>query len=131
MSEYLDYYLNEARNGNRGRAFHGLIGSPCHLLPALEEAYRREADPAIRALIVNAVWQHRQASSVDFLAVAALDPHPEVWKQALDGLVTLASPESRKALELVKSRVAGEDAVLCAWIEEAIGQIDGVSGPGQ
>jgi hypothetical protein len=77
-----------------------------------------------RALIVEAVWQHRQPTSVDFLAIALDDPHPDVWKQALDGLVTLASPESRKVLELAKSRLAEEDAILRARIEEAIDQID-------
>jgi HEAT repeats len=100
-----------------------LIEQPSHLLPDLEDAYRGEADPEIRALIVEAVWQHRQPSSVDFLAVTLEDQEPEVWKQALDGLVRLASPESRNALELAKNRLAGQDAVFRAWIEEAIDQV--------
>jgi len=124
MNDDTAYYLSEARNGDIDAAYHSLIELPNHLLPDLEEAYRGEADPEIRALIVEAVWQHRLPTSVDFLAVAVEDPYPEVWKQALDGLVALASAESRKVLELVKSRVAGQDAILRAWIDEAIDQID-------
>jgi hypothetical protein len=125
MTDKTEYYLNEARNGDFHSAYHSLIELPNDLVPELAEAYRREADPEIRALIVEAVWQHRQLTSVDFLAIALDDPHPDVWKQALDGLVTLASPESRKVLELAKSRLAEGAAILRAWIDEAIDQIDG------
>jgi len=124
MNDRTEYYLSEARNGDFHNAYHSLIELPNDLLPDLEEAYRGEADPAIRALIVEAVWQHRLPTSVDFLVVALEDPHPEVWKQALDGLVTLVSPESRTVLELAKSHVTGQDTILRAWIEEAIDQID-------
>jgi HEAT repeat protein len=130
MSAETEYYLNEARNGGFDAAYHGLIELPSRLLPDLEEAYRGEADPEIRALIVEAIWQHRSPSSVDFLAVALEDPHPDVWKQALDGLVIIASPESRKVLELAKSGAAGQDAILRGWIEEAIAQIDEPPTPG-
>ena len=45
---------------------------------------------------------------------------PVVWKQALDGLVTLASPES---LRVLRSAADSEcDAERRAWIEEAIEQ---------
>ena len=124
MHEDIEYYLNEAKNGDFDNAYHCLLESPSHLLPDLEDAYRGEVDPEIRALIVEAVWQHRSPASVEFLAVALLDPHPDVWKQALDGLVCLASPESKRILELAKNRVAGQDAILGDWIAEAIDQVD-------
>ena len=123
MNEQTEYYLNHAKNGDSETAYHGLIELPRHLLPDLEDAYRDEADPLIRALIVEAIWQHRLPSSVGFLAAALEDPHPDVWKEALDGLVTLASPQSREVLELAKHRVGGQDETLLTWIEEAIEQI--------
>ncbi len=124
MHEETEYYLNEAKNGDFDNAYHRLIELPSHLLPELEDAYRGEDDPEIRALIVEAIWQHRSPASVEFLAVALLDPHPDVWKQALDGLVCLASPETRNVLESAKNGIAGQDATLRDWIEEAIDQID-------
>jgi hypothetical protein len=101
-----------------------LIELPSRLLPDLEDAYRNETDPLIRALIVHAVWQHRLPVSVGFLAFVLEDRHPDVWKEALDGLVTLASPESREVLEFAEHRVGGQDETLLTWIEEAIDQID-------
>jgi hypothetical protein len=124
----VDFYLNAARNGEVDAAFHGLIELDDHAIPALQEAYRAEADPAIRALIVEAVWQHRLPSTIDFLAAALADPHPEVWKQALDGMVTLASAESRELLEAALERSVAGDAEYRSWIEEAIGRVDEVRG---
>ena len=68
MNDQTVYYLNQAENGDFDAAYHGLIELPEHLLPELEDAYRDEADPLIRALIVHAVWQHRLPVSVGFLA---------------------------------------------------------------
>jgi hypothetical protein len=124
MNDRTKYYFSELRNGNFDNAYHCLIELPNDLLPELEEAYRGESDPKIRALVVEAVWQHHLPASVDFLAVVLEDPDPDVWKQALDGLVTLASPESRRVLDLARSRAPGQDAILREWIEEAIDQID-------
>jgi len=123
MNGETDYYLSRARSGDRDAAFHGLIELPNDLLHDLEEAYHGEPDPVVRSLIVEAVWQHRLPSSVHFLAVALEDPHPGVWKQALDGLVTLASLESRRVLEVAKSRIVRHDATFLAWVQEAIDQI--------
>jgi hypothetical protein len=121
MSE-LSFYLNEAREGNSEAAYFGLI----HLgdVVGLQDAYRAETDPEIRALLVHAVWQHRLTETIGFLAVALGDPHDETRKQALDGLVTLASPASRKALVDELARTAASNPDYRNWIEEAIEQID-------
>ena len=47
---------------------------------------------------------------------------PEVWKQALDGLVTLASSDVRRVLRSAADRE--ENEVRRAWIEEAIEQVN-------
>jgi HEAT repeat protein len=118
-------YLKEARQGDGDSAYHGLVELGPQAIPLLAEAYRAEADPLIRALIVEVVRQHRSPTSIDFLADALGDPHPEVWKQALDGLVTLASDEARRVLQAAAGRTAHDDRGRRPWIEEAIEQIDG------
>jgi hypothetical protein len=119
----VDFHLKAARNGDFDAALHGLIELEDRAIPALQKAYRVETDPVIRALILEAVWQHRLPATIAFLAVALGDPHPGVWKQALDGLVTLASADSRKVLEAALEHAAAGDSERRAWIEEAIGQI--------
>lgn len=71
-------------------------------------------------MLVEAIWQHRQPSVIGFLADVLGDPVPVVWKQALDGLVTLASPESMRVLRSAADNEC--DAERRAWIEEAIEQ---------
>jgi len=118
-------YLDWARTGNREAAFQALIDLGESAIPGLLEAYRAETDPALRALIVEVVWQIRSHASLDFLGEALQDPSPEVWKQALDGLVTLATPESLRILEGARDTARGGDEDFRAWVEGAIEDVSG------
>ncbi len=71
-------------------------------------------------MIVEAIWQHRRPSTMTFLADALRDSGSIVWKQALDGLVTLASSEPIQVLRSAMEE--GTDIERRAWIEEAIAQ---------
>jgi HEAT repeat protein len=92
-------YFDLARAGQIESAFFGLIDLDKTALPILEQEFRMEQDPSIRALAIKVVWNARSPASVRFLVEALSDPHPQVWNEALDGLVALASPESSRAVE--------------------------------
>ena len=107
-------------------AYHRLIEADDAIVPILIKAYRTEADPAVRATLVEIIWQHRVPETISFLSEALDDNHPEVWKSALDGFVTLGSPAAIQVLESVRQRIwAGSQAKSdrIAWIDEAIEQI--------
>jgi hypothetical protein len=72
------------------------------------------------------IWQRRQASSIPFLVEALGDPHPEAWKQALDGLCSLGAVGELQAV-ISASRHLDEDRR--SWIAEAIEWLDGERGP--
>lgn len=88
----------------------------------LVAAFRGESDGPCRAFLVEVIWQHRQQSAVPFLTEALSDPDDAVWRQALDGLVTLASPESLAALRIARE---SRDDTFREWIDEAIEQVEG------
>jgi HEAT repeat protein len=121
ITSYLDY----ARTGNREAALQGLIDLGEEAIPRLVNAYRAEAGPAIRTLIVEVVWRLRSHASIEFLGEALQDPAPEVWKQALDGLVTLAAPRSLEILEAARQSVRVPDDGFQAWVEGAIQELSG------
>ncbi|WP_422932005.1 HEAT repeat domain-containing protein [Singulisphaera sp. PoT] len=118
--EIVDYYLERARAGDVENAFHRLRALPHDALPAMQSAFANEADPEIRELILQAIGQHRQPSTIPFFAGALRDTDPRVWKEALDGLVTLASSEALLSLKSARDREP--DPEIRAWIEEAIEQ---------
>jgi HEAT repeat protein len=121
ISSYLDW----ARAGNREAALEGLIDLGEAAIPRLLDAYRAEADPALRMLIVEAAWQIRSHASVDFLGEALEDPDPQVWRQALDGLVTLASAESLRILKAARDSIRPGDEEFQTWLEQAIEDASG------
>jgi hypothetical protein len=122
LQDAVGYYLERARSGDdRGGAFFGLIELNQAVLPFLEAAYRSERDGAIRALLVEVIWQHRQHTVVPFLFEALKDSDEETWMQALDGLVALASPDVRDGLESAIRLAAHEKQR--EWFQEALDQI--------
>jgi HEAT repeat protein len=122
---HLDACLDLAKTGHREAAFHCLFDLGERAIPRLAEAYRAEREPAVRNLLVEVVWQLRSPSSIEFLGEALQDPNPEVWKQALDGLVTLASPESLRILESARDRLGVDLDDFQSWVEGAIEDVSG------
>ena len=83
---------------------------------------------AIRSILVEIVGQHRLTETAEFLSEALTDSTSEVWKNALDGLVTLGGPLAIQVLESVKQRFQASGQVKTVqleWINEAIQQVEG------
>lgn len=98
------WYLERHREGDGSTAFHGLIQLDSAALPELVSEYHAAVDTRLRVFLLEVIWQHRQQSVVPVLAAALFDPEPQVWKEALDGLVALASPSSVEALRAARTR---------------------------
>jgi hypothetical protein len=103
-------------------AYHTLIEANDDIVPALIEQFASAGNGERRAKIVEVIWQHRHPTTVSFLASTLSDPHPDVWKQALDGLVTIGGTQSLNALNDHLDRIPQDDGRF-AWIIEAIDQI--------
>ncbi len=79
-------------------SFSRLIEAGDEILPKLEVQFRLESSPTRRAALTNVIWEHRNASSLPFLAHALDDPCECVWQQALDGLITIGGEEAKESL---------------------------------
>jgi hypothetical protein len=120
INEELDYYLARLREiGGGDDLFCNLTHLGRGVLPRL----MREAEqPEHRAFLVHVIWQIRDRSAVDFLGAALSDPDPEVWKEALDGLVTLGGPTALGWIDRMLEQVGqGElpNGLSEEWLREA------------
>ena len=119
IKEYLDSY----RSGKFSTAFFGLLEQDKAILPHLIDAYKAESKADIRCFLVEVIWQHRDPSVVPFLGEVLGDDAPKVWKQALDGLVALASPLARQVLCDAQARLQHRKDMR-TWLQEALEQVD-------
>jgi HEAT repeat protein len=122
MSEF-EYYIQQLGGPNHDDTFHGLIEANVSVIPALIAAYRAESSSRKRAVLIEIIGYHR-LSTVDFLAEALQDNEPEVWKAALDALVTLNHSNALQTLTnaLVHFQKM-RDQERVEWIDEAAQQI--------
>lgn len=126
-SAIINDYLDIARQGDVDNAFHGLLEIDVDILPELMAAFTAERNAEIRELLIEVIWQYRQPSIIPFLGKALFDAEPSIWRQALNGLVTLASPAALEALRAARSRqfTKQQDAEeFRRWLEEAIQQTE-------
>lgn len=114
------------RAGQKDAAFFGLIERP-GLLPILTNAFRGEPDSDVRVFLIKVLWEHRDPALLPVLGEALTDRNADVWKEALNGLVTLASSASlsilnRALAEPVLDR-SGQTK-FASWVNEAIEQVN-------
>jgi hypothetical protein len=104
-----------------------LIQHESEAIAELESAFRAATDTRLRVFLLQVIWQHRHQSVIPLLAEALLDCEPQVWKESLDGLVTLASPASIDAMRSARTRQftkPQEAEEFRLWLEEAIQQAE-------
>lgn len=104
-------------------SFHTLVEADRTIIPLLVQQFTNRACGADRARIIEVIWQHRDRTTIPFLASALCDEYPEVWKQAIDALVTIGGDQSLDALRTFCDRLDKGDA-RSSWIAEAIDQIE-------
>jgi HEAT repeat protein len=123
--ELLDNALRHFRNGD-GDSFFQLLHMDRRLLPLLPAEYRTTADSELREFLVRVTWEYRDPTTIPFLATALRDPADRVWKQAIDGLVTIGSPEAISVLRAAYDTAAkaGPFDERRDWLREAIEQCE-------
>jgi HEAT repeat protein len=126
LRAYAIHCITQLSGPNCENARHSLIEADHAVIPYLVEACQVEQDSAIRALLVEIIWQHHVPATIELLSTALADPAPQVWKAALDGLVALGGATAVCALEAAKHEVlSGRQGgtIQIEWIDEALQQI--------
>ena len=125
MNERISRYLAELEGDKSANAFSRLREAGSDALPSLHTALRAATSPRVKAQIVELIWQTREPSVVSSLAEALNDRAPEVWKAALDGLVTIRNASSARVLqEALAASERGTHHVPADWLREALEQLE-------
>lgn len=119
-------YVADLHGDSSGDAFFALLHLEDENLPALVNAYHQQSDLDIKASLVEIIWQHRQPETLSFLLEALQLQHDAIWKNALDGLVTIGGADGLNLLETERNRLLASPLATqnrLEWIDEAISQI--------
>ena len=114
------YYLSQMDGNNWEDAWHSLAELGSAALPYIRETYHCAADDRKRVLLIQVLAELRDAESLDLFNEALHSSSAEVWKKALDALVSLGGSA---AAELLCTAEAEMPAERRDWIREALHQI--------
>ena len=101
-------------------AWHLLIEAGPAVAPAVIDALMSTTLPRVRVKLISALAELRLRDTSVVFAGMLHDPEPEVWKAALDALVTVGGPSARFVLERELATCSPQQR---PWIEEAIDKI--------
>lgn len=121
----VEHYLREWDSRGWAAAYHSLIELGPRVLPEIEARFAESVDPAFRAALVQIAHHLHSDEALQLLAGALRDDAPEVWKEALDGLVDLATAGAIELLERARTADPPGETELeewAAWLEEALEQ---------
>jgi hypothetical protein len=125
LRSLVDHYLAEWEGARWANAYHSLIELGPVILPELLDRFSRARLSAFRAVLVEIARQLRCDEAGPILQAALRDPAPAVWKEALDGLVGLASPLALQILEEARKGAPPpgvEASEWESWLGEALDQ---------
>lgn len=118
--QYVDEYVSQLSGARADDAWHSLVEAGPAAMPQLIAAYTRADEPHVKVALVSVISEWRNADAVPFLAAQLQDTNPEIWKAALDGLVTVGGPTVVDALRAARAQ---SPPARMAWIDEAIEQV--------
>jgi hypothetical protein len=122
--EVVNELLKRLHSGDED-AFHSLLELESDIHPSLTQAFNSAHSATEKARILEVAWQRREHSCLPLVKIALGDPDKAVWKEALNGLVALASQD---ALQTLLAARASASAELQEWIDDAADQIRSAPG---
>jgi len=125
VAALVEHYLREWGSRGWAGAYHSLIELGPQVLPELEARLETSSDAALRAALLEVAMHMHSPAALAIFARGLKDDSPTVWKEALDGLVDLASPEAVALLEdaaVATPPGRTSPADWTAWLTEALNQ---------
>ena len=111
----------EALGGDKWEdAYHHLTEMGDEVIHVVGDAFRQQSNGVLRRLLTRILWQTRSDRAVPLLSEALEDSQPQVWKEALDGLVAIGSEDALVCLLTARQRTEMSKA---SWLDEGILQI--------
>src|SRR5262249_41615809 len=98
------YYLQSLSGPDDENACHRLIELGPAVIPYLESKFKIALDARTRQAMVKIAWQSQSRQSLPLLQDVLEDAHDHVWKEALDGLVSIGGPEALEMVRQVRGR---------------------------
>jgi HEAT repeat protein len=117
---FLDQLDNPRWDDEDPRLCFGIAAVPFFL-----RAFAEESNPQRRVKLIRVIGQFRDPSVLPTLAGALRDINENVWKDALDGLVTIGGDRSLEVLREARADAARlpDASKKIEWIDEAISQL--------
>ena len=121
LEAYVGHNVLRLRGPSRDDAWHSLVEAGPEALPYVVRAFEETSDLDVKLALAQIVSEYRSPNAVSFFEALLRDAEPEMWRQALDGLVMLGGAT---ALNILGAAREIATPIRREWIDEALAQIN-------
>jgi HEAT repeats len=119
--EFVAECIREFTGPGADGAWHRLIEAGPGIVPSIVRALEFTEPVPVRVMLVRGLSEHRVPETAQCLGDLLTDDEAQVWKAALDALVSIGGSQALAVLRRAKDAVPVERQF---WIVEAVGQIE-------
>jgi HEAT repeat protein len=127
LREHVADYVRDLSGPARDDAWHSLVEVGPDALPYLIEAFHVSSDASAKLGLARVIAEYRSEDALPFFAECLRNAEPDIWKAALDGLVSLGGRATLDILTIARNTSTPDRR---EWIAEAVEQIREAEGPG-
>jgi hypothetical protein len=121
LQEYVNHYVAKLTGAGADDAWHSIVEAGPTAPPHVIDAFNRTSARRVKVCLVQIISEYRSTAAIPFFETLLRSDEAEIWKAALDGLVTLGGEAALDALSAVSPSAAPEKQLR---IDEARRQIN-------
>jgi HEAT repeat protein len=120
LPEKVEYYAAQLSSDHADDAWHALVELGPAALPHVIHAFEAQSEPSVAVALIRVASEYRTKDALPFFATLLAAQDGNIWKTALNGIVSLGDESAVTRLRAASETLGNEKL---PWVEEAIGQI--------
>lgn len=120
IPEKVQHYVSELTRTHSSEAWYALVEMGPAALPHVVQAFEAASDRSVAVDLIRVMNEYRTLAALPFLANLLRAGDPDIWKTALDGIVTVGGSSAAERLREIRETLSPEKQ---QWIDEALEQI--------
>lgn len=125
LPEMVKNYTNQLLGDHAGDAWHSLVELGPAALPHVIRDFEAQSSSSAKVALIRVVSEYRTKDALPFFANLLRVADGEIWKTALDGIISIGGEAAVNCLHEVSKTLNSEKR---PWVDEAVTQITARAG---
>jgi HEAT repeat protein len=106
LPEMVSHYVTQLSGDRADDAWHALVELGPAALPHVIHAFKAQSEPSVAAALIRVASEYRTMDALPFFASLLVAQDGNIWKTALDGIVSLGDEPAVTRLRMASETLS-------------------------